>query len=106
MNRALWITVTIAALFLGGLYLWSYLGNRATISQTDKIHRALDQAEKDMGIYDPDSVRTIPVTKRAQKMSDALTQRAKEHRRVLDSLTRAEREDLGDPTLSDTSMPK
>ncbi|RPH94763.1 hypothetical protein EHM69_06510 [candidate division KSB1 bacterium] len=101
MNRNTWSVIAIVVLFIGGTFLWTSLHRRTTETQSNRLHAALDQVEQDMGTYDPDSARTIPATKRAKKVSEQLREKANEHRRLLDSLTRAEREDLGDHTLSD-----
>jgi len=103
MNRNIGSVIAIAVLLFGGALLWTSLHTKATEAQSSRLNTALDQVEQDMRTYNPDSARTTPATQRARKVSEQLRQRADDQRRLLDSLTRAEREDLGDHTLSDSS---
>ena len=103
MNRNTGSVIALAVLLLAGVWLWTSLHIKAAETQSTRLNRALDQVEQDMGTYKPDSARTTPATKRARKVSNQLRERADDQRRLLDSLTRAEREDLGDHTLSDSS---
>jgi outer membrane murein-binding lipoprotein Lpp len=102
MNRKTGSVIALAVLLLAGAWLWASLHTKATEMQSTRLNKALDQVEQDMGVYNADSARVTPAPRRAIKVSNMLTQRANEHRRLLDSLTRAEREDLGDHTLSDS----
>jgi len=103
MGRSVGAVIALAVLMLGGMFLWMSLQAKSVQTQTDRINQHLDMVEKDMGVYNPDSARATPVTKRALKVTREMQQRAEANRRLLDSLTRAERMDLGDHTLTDSS---
>ena len=100
MNRNVVIIVAFAILMFGGAWLWSSLQMKATEAQLARITAALDQTEQDMGIYNLDSSRTEPIKHRAQNVTREMDRKVKEQRRLFDSLARAEREDLGDHTIS------
>lgn len=103
MNRNIGIIIAIAMLMFGGAWLWMSLQTKATETQLTRMHAALDEVEQDMGTFDPESSRAVPVTQRVQKVTRQMNRKVEEQRRLLDSLTRAEREDLGDHTLNDSS---
>ena len=102
MNRSIGAAIVIAVLLFGGAWLWMDLQTKATETQLTRMQGALDETEKDMGIYNPDSSQATPVKQRIQNVTKEMNRRVDEQRRLLDSLTRIAREDLGDHTLNDS----
>jgi hypothetical protein len=103
MNRNIGSIVAIGLMMMAATLLWMSFQAKTTQTQTARIRAALDETEREMGTYDSLTARDMPVTQRVRNVTQQMQQRARESRRLLDSLTRAERQDLGDPTVQDSN---
>lgn len=74
---------------------------RAYDQQMNRLDKTVEEAEKDLGIYDADSAKSTPSLKRAMRVSLEARERADESRKLLDSLAKADREAMGDLSVNE-----
>ncbi|MBU0509267.1 hypothetical protein KKH27_10570 [bacterium] len=103
MNWNVGTIIAIGAMMIGSSWIWLSLHTKTMEIQNNRINTVLDEVERDFGTYDPDTAHKIPTMQRINRVTDHMRQQAEGHRRLLDSLTRMEREDLGDYTYRDTT---
>ncbi|MCB9357768.1 MAG: hypothetical protein H6508_00995 [Calditrichaeota bacterium] len=95
MDRKGWTLLLFSLMALGATLLTTVFQEKAHKSQMNRLNSAVDEAEKDIGIYDEETSRQESALKRALNVSREAQARAHETQDLLDSLTRANNEAMG-----------
>ena len=101
MGRRLWVTFGGLALLFFAAWTYFELQTRSMNRNIAEVDELLDEAEKDIGTYDPETSRDEPTMKRAMRMAQEQKDRAEAKQREMDSLIRIANEDY---YLPDTSF--
>lgn len=90
---------------------WVYMGLFSTqvSEQSENLHVIMDEVERDMGTYNPDSARLESPIQRAKNAAAAAQLLAQQKNREMDSLANAmqrmSEEEIGYGTLNDSVEP-
>jgi ABC-type transporter Mla subunit MlaD len=87
MNRSAIAFLAFSVLAFGATLVTTTIQERAHTKQMQKLNDVIDEAEKDMGIYDDSTARSTPALKRAMNVSEEAQKRAEESKRLIDSVT-------------------
>ncbi len=104
MDRKMVLFLGFALVSFIGAMMTTGLQEKAYNTQMDRLNEAIDEAEKDMGIYDEETSRSTPAITRARNMSLEAQKRAEDMRARLDSLQKMDMEEMGYGELSEEEV--
>ncbi len=109
MSRNVWTIVIISCMSLTGSWVYMGLFSTQVSEQSENLHVIMDEVERDMGTYNPDSARLESPIQRAKNAAAAAQLLAQQKNREMDSLANAmqrmSEEEIGYGTLNDSVEP-